>query len=67
MPMLRIELKYDAETPEQEGTMRVAARMAAKHLFATSALISKTAPEVAMSGHNFFEGHYEISLADDIE
>ena len=67
MPILKIELKYDADTAEQEEIMRDAARMAAKHLFATSALISKTAPEIGMTGHNFFEGHYEISLADDLE
>jgi hypothetical protein len=68
MRTIKIELRYDFDNEEKDEIMRDAARMAAKHLFTTAALVSdRRPPEIMLQGDNFFEGKYEISLAEDLE
>lgn len=67
MYTFRIEVRGDWDE-EQIVVMREAAKMAAKHIYASAALISqgKRKPEVALTGQDFFTPEEEIMLAEDI-
>jgi hypothetical protein len=68
MRTLRIDLRYDFKGEEQDKLFINCVRQAAKHMFATACLLSDGRdPEIAIIGDNFFEGRYEISLAEDLE
>jgi hypothetical protein len=68
MRTLRVEIRYDFANEEQDKLFIDCARQAAKHMLTTAALLSDgRPPEIMMQGDNFFEGKYEISLAEDLE
>lgn len=63
-----IELRVSFKEQEKEDIMREAAKVAAKHLYATALLISdERKPQIMLQGGDFFTAAEEIMLADDIE
>jgi TPP-dependent trihydroxycyclohexane-1,2-dione (THcHDO) dehydratase len=61
-----IELRGDFDEEKIE-IIKEAAKIAAKHLYTTAALISdKRKPQIVLHGGDFFTKAEEIMLADDI-
>ena len=67
MLTLKIELRVDVKDPEQEETMKTAAKQVAKHLKTLAILMGgQRSPQVALYGSDFFTAEEEIDLADDL-
>lgn len=63
-----IELRVDFADPEKLGPLKQVLQQAARHAFATAQLISDNpkSTQVAIFSDDFFTGHEEIKLLDDV-
>jgi hypothetical protein len=67
MRTFTIELRVDDSDAEHVDIIKDAAKVAAKHLFATALLLPfRHKPQIALTGSDFFATQEEIELADDI-
>jgi hypothetical protein len=63
-----IELRVDFADPEKLGPLKQVLQQAARHAFATAQLISDNpkSTQIAIFSDDFFSGHEEIKLLDDV-
>jgi hypothetical protein len=63
-----IELRVDFADADKLGPMRQVLQQAARHAFATAQLISDNpkSTQIAIFSDDFFSGHEEIKLLDDV-
>lgn len=62
-----IELRVDYADNEKNEVMRKALQHAARHVFATAVLLADgIKPQVAVFSDDFFSGHEEIKLLEDV-
>lgn len=63
-----IELRVDFADAEKLGPLKQVLQQAARHAFATAMLISDNpkSTQVAIFSDDFFSGHEEIKLLDDL-
>lgn len=63
-----IELRVDFADPEKLGPLKQVLQQAARHAYATAQLISDNpkSTQVAIFSDDFFSGHEEIKLLDDV-
>lgn len=62
-----VELRVDYSDNDKNETMRTALQHAARHVYATAVLLSDgVKPQVAVFSDDFFSGHEEIKLLDDV-
>lgn len=62
-----IELRVDFSDNEKMGLMKTACQIAARHMLAQAALIKDAVnPQIAVYADDFFSGHQEIALFDDV-
>lgn len=63
-----IELRVDFEDSEKLPALKKVLQQAARHAFATAQLISdnQKSTQVAIFSDDFFSGHEEIRLLDDV-
>jgi len=64
---ITIELRVDYADNDKNETMRVAVAQAARHVYATAVLLADgIKPQVVAFSDDFFTGHEEIKLLDDV-
>lgn len=63
-----IELRVDFADQDKLGPMKQVIQQAARHVYATAQLISDNpkSTQIAILGDDFFTGHEEIKLFDDV-
>lgn len=62
-----VELRVDYADNDKNEIMRKALQHAARHVYATAVLLSDgVTPQVAVFSDDFFSGHEEIKLMDDV-
>ncbi len=62
-----IELRVDFSDNEKMDHMKKAAQIAARHMLAQAALIKDAVnPQIVVFSDDFFSGHQEIALFDDV-
>ena len=62
-----VELRVDYADNEKNEVMRAALQHAARHVYATAVLLADgIKPQVAVFSDDFFSGHEEIKLLDDV-
>ncbi len=62
-----IELRVDYADNDKNEVMRKALQHAARHVYATAVLLADgIKPQVAVFSDDFFSGHEEIKLMDDV-
>jgi hypothetical protein len=62
-----IELRVDYADQEKNEAMRIALLNAARHVFGTAVLLAdQVQPTIGVFSDDFFSGHKEIALLDDI-
>lgn len=62
-----IELRVDYADNDKNDAMRKALSSAARHVFATATLLADNVkPQIAIFSDDFFSGHEEIALLDDV-
>lgn len=66
---IEVEVSFDIEARKsKEEAMLGAARMAAKHIYSTAALLSDSRkPDIKLFTDDMIEGKEEINLAPDFE
>lgn len=62
-----VELRVDYADNEKNDAMKKALAHAARHIYATAVLLADgVKPQVAVFSDDFFSGHEEIKLLDDV-
>lgn len=62
-----IELRVDYADSDKNEVMRQALQIAGRHMYATAELLGDgVKPQIAMFSDDFFDGHAEIALIDDV-
>lgn len=62
-----IELRVDYADNEKNEAMRTALTSAARHVFATASLLADSVkPQIAIFSDDFFSGHEQIELLEDV-
>ena len=67
MRQFTMELRVDFADEAKKEVMSKAWRTAARHVFAQAALLSDgQKPQIALFSDDFYEGHEDIALLDDV-
>lgn len=63
-----MELRVDYADADKNEVMKTALKHAARHVFATASLLADNGirPEIAVHSDDFFSGHEEIKMLDDV-
>lgn len=63
-----MELRVDYADVEKNEVMQTALKAAARHVFATAVLLAdnNVKPQISVYSDDFFSGHEEIKMLDDV-